>query len=162
MWNRPMQILRKCETVFVLLKHCLCLFHECATTVKSMYLCIQETIKYLFILSYLILYSPTGSWPVNMGHNLKCCTGNTPSAINSSKHKQNNDWRANMSLLCCLHKEWHGVIWHGSFKCYQHTTWIAMKEMNWLSYGYVQMGTSHMLWDGCLSSCHLCLYKQQW
>ena len=53
MWNRPMQILRKCEAVFVLLKHCLCLFHECATTVKSMYLCIQETIKYLFILSYL-------------------------------------------------------------------------------------------------------------
>ena len=39
--------------MFVLLKHCLCLFHECATPVKSMYLCMQETIKYLFILSYL-------------------------------------------------------------------------------------------------------------
>ena len=55
MWNWPMQILRKCKAVFVLLKHCLCLFHEWSTTVKSMYLCMQETIKYLFILSYLIL-----------------------------------------------------------------------------------------------------------
>ena len=51
MWNQPTQILRKCEAVFVLLKHCLCLFHECATTVKSMYICKQETMKYkIFVL----------------------------------------------------------------------------------------------------------------
>ena len=49
--NWPVQILEKCEGVFVSLKNHLCIFPECATTVNSVYSCMQETIKYLFILS---------------------------------------------------------------------------------------------------------------
>ena len=40
---------------FFLLKHCLCLFHECATTVNSMYLCMQETTN-MFLSYYLYMY----------------------------------------------------------------------------------------------------------
>ena len=43
-----------------------------------------------------------------------------------------------------------------------HNILNCMKEVTWLKLCLVQMGTGQLLWSGCLSSCSLCLYKQQW